>query len=167
MRRRRLCYVRGVEKLSIIVFSGDFDKLAAAFTLATGAAAMGREVNMFFTFWGLSAIKKKRRCAFLGGSWLSRAVGFMMGGLRAAPTSRFNLFGAGPAVFRRLMRRANVATPEDLLEAAKALGVALYACEMAACALGLKREDFIDEVRGVVGVATFLNVADGGQTLFI
>lgn len=156
-----------MEKLSIIVFSGDFDKLAAAFTLATGAAAMGREVNMFFTFWGLSAVKKMLGRSFLGGSWLSRAVGFMMGGLRVAPTSRFNFMGGGPAVFRRLMRHANVATPEGLLEAAKALGVALYVCEMAACALGLKREDFIDEVRGVVGVATFLNVAEGGQTLFI
>ena len=70
------------KKLSIIAFSGDFDKLTAVFTLGTGAAAVGYEVNIFFTFWGLDAIKQKQGRSFTGGNWLTKIFGFMMGGLR-------------------------------------------------------------------------------------
>ena len=143
------------KKLSIIAFSGDFDKLTAVFTLGTGAAAEGYEVNIFFTFWGLDA------------NWLTKLFGFMMGGLKVTPTSRFNFLGAGPKIFRYLMKKNNVATLEELVEAAKALGINLYACEMAMHVLGLKKEDFIPEVKDVLGVASFLNLSEGGQTLFI
>ena len=78
------------KKLSIIAFSGDFDKLTAVFTLGTGAAAVGYEVNIFFTFWGLDAIKQKQGRSFTGGNWLTKLFGFMMGGLSVTPTSRFN-----------------------------------------------------------------------------
>lgn len=155
------------KKLSIIAFSGDFDKLTAVFTLATGAAAVGYEVNIFFTFWGLDAIKKKKGRAFVGGSKLTKMFGFMMGGLKVAPNSKFNFLGIGPKIFRKLMKKNNVATLEELVEAAIALEVNMYACEMAMHVLGLKKEDFIPEVKDVLGVATFLNLSDGGQTLFI
>lgn len=154
-------------KLSLIAFSGDFDKLTAVFTLATGAAAVGYEVNIFFTFWGLDAIKRKEGRAFVGGSFLTRIFGFLMGGVRATPTSRFNFLGLGPRIFRRLMRKNNVATLEELIEAAKALGINLYICEMAMHVLGLKRDDFIHEVKDVLGVATFLRISEGGRTLFV
>ena len=147
------------KKLSIIAFSGDFDKLTAVFTLGTGAAAVGYEVNIFFTFWGLDAIKQKQGRSFTGGNWLTKIFGFMMGGLHVTPTSRFNFLGAGPRIFRYLMRKNNVATLEELVEAAKA--------EMAMHVLGLKKEDFIPEVKDVLGVASFLNLSEGGQTLFI
>lgn len=75
----------GVRKLSLIAFSGDFDRLTAVFTLATGAAAVGYEVNIFFTFWGLDAIKRKQGRSFTGRGFLSRVFGFMMGGLGTAP----------------------------------------------------------------------------------
>lgn len=155
------------KKLSIIAFSGDFDKLTAVFTLATGAAAVGYEVNLFFTFWGLDALKKKGGRAFLGGNWLTKLFGFLMGGLHVAPNSRFNFLGIGPKIFRRLMRKNNVATLEELVDAAKALGINFYACEMAMHVLGLSKEDFIPEVKEVIGVASFLKISDGGQTLFI
>ncbi|OJU42938.1 MAG: hypothetical protein BGN96_02085 [Bacteroidales bacterium 45-6] len=155
------------KKLSIISFSGDFDKLTAVFTLATGAAAVGYEVNIFFTFWGLDAIKEKQGRSFLGKSPLTKAFGFLMGGLKVAPVSRFNFWGISPKIFRSLMRKNNVATLEELVEYAKVLGVNLYACEMVMHILGLKREDFIPEVKDVLGVATFLKLADDGQTLFI
>ena len=116
------------KKLSIIAFSGDFDKLTAVFTLGTGAAAVGYEVNIFFTFWGLDAIKKKQGRSFTGGNWLTKIFGFMMGGLKVTPTSRFNFLGAGPKIFRYLMKKNNVATLEELVEAAKALGINMYAC---------------------------------------
>ncbi|MGM9702510.1 MAG: DsrE/DsrF/DrsH-like family protein [Prevotella sp.] len=155
------------KKLSIIAFSGDFDKLTAVFTLATGAAAVGYEVNIFFTFWGLDAIKQKQGRAFVGGNWLTKLFGFMMGGVKVAPTSRFNFLGASPRIFRSLMRKNNVATLEELIEAAKVLGVNMYACEMAMHILGLKRDDFFPEVKDVLGVASFLKLSEGGQTLFI
>ena len=131
------------KKLSIIAFSGDFDKLTAVFTLGTGAAAVGYEVNIFFTFWGLDAIKQKQGRSFTGGNWLTKIFGFMMGGLKVTPTTRFNFLGAGPKIFRYLMKKNNVATLEELVEAAKALGINMYACEMAMHVLGLKKEDFI------------------------
>lgn len=155
------------KKLSIIAFSGEFDKLTAVFTLATGAAAVGYEVNIFFTFWGLDAIKKEQGRSFVGGNWLTKIFGFMMGGLRVTPTSRFNFLGLGSKIFRGLMRKNNVATLEELVEAAKALGINFYACEMAMHVLGLKREDFVDEVKDVLGVASFLKLSESGQTLFI
>ncbi|MEI6679976.1 MAG: DsrE/DsrF/DrsH-like family protein [Mariniphaga sp.] len=155
------------KKLSIISFSGDFDKLVATFTLATGAAAIGYEVNIFFTFWGLDAIKNKQGRAFVGTGFLPKLFGFMMGGLRSAPVSRLNFLGISPKIFRYLMRKKNVATLEELVEAAKVLEVNLYACEMAMHILGLQKSDFIHEVKDVLGVATFLEISEGGRTLFI
>ncbi|MBQ5454025.1 MAG: DsrE/DsrF/DrsH-like family protein [Bacteroidales bacterium] len=155
------------KKLSLIAFSGEFDRLTAVFTLATGAAAVGYEVNIFFTFWGLDAIKQKRGRSFVGGSFLTKIFGFMMGGLKNTPTSRFNFCGLGPKIFRSLMRKNNVATLEELVEAATALGVNLYACEMAMHVLGLKQSDFIHEVKDTLGVATFLELSEGGRTMFI
>lgn len=155
------------KKLSIIVFSGDFDKLTASFTLATGAAAVGYEVNLFFTFWGLDAIKQKQGRAFIGKDWLTKLFGFMMGGTRVAPVSRLNFVGASGKIFRSLMKKNNVATLEELIDAAKVLGVNMYACEMAMHILGLEKKDFIQEVKDVLGVATFLDLSERGRTLFI
>lgn len=157
----------GPKKLSLICFSGDFDKLVATFTLATGAAAVGYEVNIFFTFWGLDAIKKKQGRAFVGKGFLPKLFGFFMGGLRSAPVSRLNFLGLSPIIFRSLMRKKNVATLEELVEAAKALEINMYACEMAMHILGLEQSDFIHEVKNVLGVATFLDLSEGGRTIFI
>ncbi|MEE3448224.1 MAG: DsrE/DsrF/DrsH-like family protein, partial [Bacteroidales bacterium] len=120
-----------------------------------------------FTFGGLDAIKQKRGRSFVGGSFLTKIFGFMMGGLKNTPTSRFNFCGLGPKIFRSLMRKNNVATLEELVEAATALGVNLYACEMAMHVLGLKQSDFIHEVKDTLGVATFLELSEGGRTMFI
>lgn len=155
------------KKLSIIAFSGDFDKLTAVFTLATGAAAVGYEVNLFFTFWGLDAIKKRTGRSLTGNNWLTKTFGFLMGGVKVSPSSRFNFLGIGPKVFRRLMRKNNVATLEQLIEASKALSINMYACEMAVRILGLTKDDFIPEIKDVLGVASFMRLSDGGQTLFI
>jgi peroxiredoxin family protein len=155
------------KKLSIIAFSGDFDKLTAVFTLATGAAAVGYEVNLFFTFWGLDAIKIKQGRSPVGKGFLPKVFGVMMGGLKSSPVSRLNFWGVSPKIFRYLMRRNNVATLEELVEAAKQLGINFYACEMAMHVLGLQKSDFIPEVKDVLGVASFLQLSEGGQTLFI
>ena len=155
------------KKLSIIGFSGDFDKLTAVFTLATGAAAVGYEVNIFFTFWGLDAIKQKQGRSPVGKGFLPKIFGIMMGGLKVAPVSRLNFLGLSPRIFRYLMKKKTVASLAELVEAAKILQVNIYACEMAMHILGLEKSDFIKEVKDVLGVATFLEISEGGQTIFI
>jgi len=154
-------------KLSIICMSGDFDKAIAVFTLASGAAAVNYEVNIFFTFWGLNMIKKNRGRSFIGKGFLARFFNFILGGRKHLPLSRLNFGGASPMLMTGMMKRVNVATLEELFEASKALGVNFYACEMAMHVLGLKKDDFIPEVKDVLGVASFLELSKGGQTLFI
>lgn len=154
-------------KLSIICMSGDFDKAIAVFTLASGAAAVNYEVNLFFTFWGLNIIKKDAGRRFIGKGLLARIFNFLLGGRNNLPLSRLNFAGASPGLMTGLMKSRNVATLPELFEAAIALGVNFYACEMAMHVLGLTKEDFIPEVKDVLGVATFLELSKGGQTIFI
>jgi peroxiredoxin family protein len=155
------------KKLSLIVFSGDFDKTIAAYTLASGALAVGYEVNLFYTFWGLNGIKLKQGRAFIGKALLDRFFNFLMGGRKKLPLSRLNFGGISPVLMTGMMRKNNVATLEELLEATKALGGNFYACEMAMHILGIKREDLIPEVKKVLGVASFLELAQGGEVLFL
>ncbi len=155
------------KKLSIVVFSGEFDRALAAFTIATGAAAMNYKVTLFFTFWGLNIVKRDPGRAPLGKSALAKLFNALLGGRKWLPLSRLNFFGISPVLMRRMMRAHHVAQLEELMEAAKALGVRLVACEMAMHVLELSKEDLIDEIEEVVGVATFLRESEGAQVLFI
>lgn len=153
--------------LSIISMSGDFDKVIAVFTLASGAAAVGYEVNIFFTFWGLNSIKRVTGRRFIGSGFMARLFNFLLGGRRNLPLSRLNFGGLSPILMAGMMKGKNVATLEELLDASKALKVNFFACEMAMHVLGLTKADFIPEVKDVLGVASFLELSKGGQTLFI
>ena len=155
------------KKLSIICFSGDFDKLVAAFTLASGSAAVNYEVHLFFTFWGLNAIKKKKGHRFVGKGLMARFFNFLMGGINNVPMSRLNFCGLSPKLMTGLMRKRNVATLKELIEAAIALDVNLYACEMSMNILGITIKDYIPEVKEVLGVAKFLDISAGGERIFI
>jgi thiamine biosynthesis protein ThiS len=155
------------KKLSIISFSGDFDKLVAAFTLASGSAAVGYEVNIFFTFWGLNAIKKERGRKALGKGFLAKFFGYLQGGRNNVPLSRLNFAGISPKLMTYMMRKRNVATLDELIDASIALNVNLYACEMSGVILGLEKETYIPEIKEILGVAKFLDISEGGRTLFI
>jgi peroxiredoxin family protein len=155
------------KKLSIISMSGDFDKAIAVFTLASGAAAVNYEVNIFFTFWGLNSIKVNTGRSFIGKGFLARIFNYLLGGRKKLPLSRLNFGGLSPRLMNGMMKGMNVATLEELFSASKALGVNFYACEMAMHVLGLTQSDFIPEVKDVLGVASFLEMSQGGQTLFI
>lgn len=156
-----------MKKLSIVCFSGDFDRAVAAFTMATGAAAVNYKVNLFFTFWGLNIVKKKTRRNFIGKGLLAKIFNFLSGGFKKLPMSRLNFFGLSPKLMTRMMKKRNVATLKELVTAALQLNVNLYACEMSMVILGLKKEDFIPEIKEVLGVAKFLGLSEGGETLFI
>ncbi len=155
------------KKISIVLFSGDFDKAVAAFTIASGAAAVNYEVNLFFTFWGLNVIKKYKNRNAIGRGFLARTFNFLMGGFSHLPLSRLNFAGASPKLMTNLMRKRNVATLKELIEASILLKVNFYACEMSINILGLKKEDFIPEIKEILGVAKFLNIAEKGEILFI
>ena len=153
-------------KLSMVVFSGDMDKLFAAFTIATGAAAAGNEVTMFFTFWGLRALKKKKGT---GKSLMGRMMGFMYGGdiTRAAP-SRMSFGGLGRWMFKKMMKAKNVASLPDLRQTAIDLGVKMYGCLMSMDVMEIPQDKMIDEVEACVGVTFFLEQAEQSHTtLFI
>ena len=130
-----------MKKLSIICFSGDFDKAVAAFTLATGSAAVNYEVNIFFTFWGLNLLKAKKGRSFIGKGVAARFFNYLQGGFKNVPMSRLGFLGASPRIMGKLMKKRNVATLTELVDAAKALKVGFYACEMSMNILGLGRED--------------------------
>ena len=155
------------EKLSIVCFSGDFDRAVAAFTIATGAAATNREVTLFFTFWGLNIIKRRRGHRWTGRGILARFFNFLMGGRNNLPLSRLNFGGLSPKLMTGMMRAKNVATLEELFEAAKELGVCFVACEMAMHILEIRKEDLIDQVTEVIGVLTFLDRSREAKIIFI
>lgn len=155
------------KKLSIVCFSGDFDKALAAFTLATGAAAVNWEVKMFFTFWGLNILKKKTGRSLIGNGILARVFNFLMGGKRNLPLSRLNFGGMSPFLMTGMMKKSNVATLDELIDAARELNIDFVACEMAMHILGVKKEDLDGHVKDVVGVATFLDASKDGHILFI
>jgi peroxiredoxin family protein len=154
-------------KLSIICFSGDFDRVLAAFTLATGAAAVNWNVSMFFTFWGLNILKKDFGRRLLGKGLLDRLFNFLMGGRNNLPLSRLNFGGMSPVLMTGMMKKNNVATLKQLIEAAKELKINLIACEMAMNILGIKKEDLDDYVKEVIGVPTFLKYSEDAQVIFI
>ncbi len=155
------------KRLSLICFSGDFDKMIATFTMASGAAAVGYEVNVFFTFWGLNILRKARGRKPIGKGFLSRFFNFLQGGSKHLPLSRLNFGGLSPKLMTHMMKKANVATLDELFEASIALGVRLYACEMSMNILRTNKDDFIPEVEEVIGVAKFLDYSSGGERIFV
>ena len=155
------------KKLSIICFSGNFDKAIAVFTLAAGTAAFNYEVNLFFTFWGLNIIKVKKGRGLVGKGYLALIFNFLMGGFKNLPLSRLNFLGTSPKLMTYMMKKSNVGTLNELMEASKELKVNFYACEMAMHILNIRKEDLIPEVKDVIGVTKFLDYSEGGEVLFI
>jgi len=156
-------------KLSMVVFSGDMDKILAAFVIATGAVAMGMEAVMFFTFWGTPVLRDRKKKPgvkdFMGkmfGAMLPKGIG----GVRL---SRMNMGGIGTAMMKSLMKKKNVASLEQMLEMAEELGVRIFVCEMSMDLMGFKREEMIDyKDITFCGVAKFLEEAgDSRIQLFI
>lgn len=146
------------DRLSMVVFSGDLDKAIASFIIATGAAAMGLEVSMFFTFWGLSIIKKQKQYA--GKNVLEKGFTAMLpGSTRGLGLSQMNFFGAGSRIIRKLMNDHDVASLEEMVAMAQEFGVRMVACEMSRELLGISDDELMDGVEHG-GVATFVGDAN-------
>ena len=137
------------QKTTIVVQSGDMDKLYSALIIANGSLAMGMEASLYFTFWGLERLKK--------------------GGLDKGPLSRMHMLGLGKWMVRQRMRRAKVAELERLITDYRALGGRIIACDMTMEIMGIRKEDLRQEWIDAYGaVGSYLQDARESQvTLFI
>ena len=152
---------------TIIVFDGDMDKVMASLIIANGAAAMGRKVTMFYTFWGLNALRRSNNVS-VKKSFIEKMFGAMMPrGLGKLSLSKMNMLGVGKTMMKAVMRQKNVASLEELMQSAMANGVKMIACTMSMDVMGIKEEELIDGVE-LAGVATYLGDAElSNVNLFI
>jgi len=158
------------EKLTIAVLSGDLERALAAFMLATTGAAMGMEVNMFFTFWGLNIIKRNE--GGIKSKGLMRKMLNLMnrGGSKRLKLSRFNMLGLGTWMMKRLMKDTNMPSVDEYITMAHEMGVNLIGCTTTCGVMGIapEKETFRSEVESLSGAAYFLNLARQSKvTLFI
>ncbi len=144
-------------KLSLVVFSGDMDRLIAAMIIATGAVAMGMKAVLFFTFWGTAALRDPVKSVG-GKDLMSQMFGWMLPkGRSKLKLSKMHMAGMGTAMLKDLMRKKNAPSLDQLFEMAAALGVEIKICEMSMDLMGFKREEMIDYPNlDYCGVATFL-----------
>ncbi len=155
------------DRVTIVVLSGDFDRVMAAFIIATGAAAMGMQVTMFFTFWGLNTIRQQRVSKTT--DWLMRMFGLLnKGGADRLPLSRFHFWGLGTGMMKRVMRRHRMPNIPELMKTAQELGVQFIACTTTMGLMGITKDTLIDGVDQLAGVSTYLAEArQGSVNLFI
>jgi peroxiredoxin family protein len=154
------------DKIALIVFSGELDRVLAAFVIATGAAAVGQEVSMFFTFWGLGVLKKKSNLT--GKNVFEKMMAVMSpGSSTELPVSKMNYFGIGAKMLRKMMKDKNVSSLEEMMAMAREMGVKMLACEMSKDVMGIQDEELIDGLEPA-GVASFLGESLSSRTnLFI
>jgi peroxiredoxin family protein len=160
--------VQKKNKLTIIAWGGDLDRIWPTTILASTAAASGMETSVFFTFWGLFAIVRPD-VRITGTNWMQKMMSVMNpGSAQKAKLSRYHFAGAGPAMFKKLADDHKVARPEELIALAKELGVRLIPCQMTMDLLGLAREDLIEGLEEPIGAATaLLEMKDAAISLFI
>lgn len=154
-------------KKTIIVFSGDLDRAFAAFIIANGAAAMGDEVTMFFTFWGLNILRKTEKVKVKKGTLQSMFGAMMPRGPRKLGLSKMNFGGMGGMMMKKVMKQQNVMSLDELISSAREQGVKMVACTMTMDVMGFKPEELVDDIE-YAGVASYLGEADGANVnLFI
>jgi NADPH-dependent 2,4-dienoyl-CoA reductase/sulfur reductase-like enzyme/peroxiredoxin family protein/TusA-related sulfurtransferase/rhodanese-related sulfurtransferase len=158
---------RGAEGKTIIVFSGDLDKVLASFIIANGAAAMGRPVTMFFTFWGLNVLRKGNKQKVQKPFIEAMFGGMMPRGVNKLKLSKMNMAGMGTAMMKMVMRQKNVDSLEELMKKAMQSGIKLVACTMSMDVMGIRKEELIDGVE-LGGVGAYLGDAEESNVnLFI
>lgn len=152
---------------NIIVFSGDLDKAIASFIIANAAAAMGRKVTMFFTFWGLNVLRKAQKVR-VKKDFMSKMFGMMMPrGSKKLGLSSMNMFGMGAKMIRGIMKKKNISSLEELITSAIENGVELVACTMSMDVMGIKQEELIEGVQIGGAAAMIANAEESDMSLFI
>lgn len=152
---------------TIVVFSGDLDKAFAGLVIATGAAAAGLETSMFFTFWGLSVLKKKGAAGGPKNLLEKMFAAMTPASSESLPTSKMNYFGLGAVMLRKMMKDKQIASPEELFALAREMDVKMIACTMSMDAMGVSKDELVDGLT-YGGVATYMADAVRSRvTLFI
>ena len=152
---------------TIIVFDGDMDKVLASFIIANGALAMGRPVTMFFTFWGLNALRKSQKQNIKKTAVESMFGAMLPRGAGKLSLSKMNMGGMGTAMMKKIMKDKNIDSLEELMKKAMANGVKIIACSMSMDVMGIRKEELIDGVE-IGGVGTYLGEAEEANVnLFI
>ncbi len=155
------------ENTTIVLFSGDMDKAMASLIIAQGSAAMGKNVTIFCTFWGLNLLRKDNKVN-VKKSFVEKMFGAMMPrGPKKMGVSKLNFGGMGASMMKGVMKKKNVPLLEQQLENAMAAGVHFIACTMSMDIMGIKKEELLEGIE-YAGVATYLAESDkAGVTLFI
>jgi peroxiredoxin family protein len=156
------------DRATIVVFSGDLDKVLAGFVIATGAAAAGLETTIFFTFWGLCVLKKTQAVSAGQKNMKEKMFALMTpSGSKSLGVSRMNFMGIGAKMLRSMMKDKGIASLEELMEVARDLGVKFIACTMSMDAMGVTKDELVDGLE-YGGVATYMADASRSKvTLFI
>ncbi|WP_084822452.1 MULTISPECIES: DsrE/DsrF/DrsH-like family protein [Oceanobacillus] len=154
-------------KTTIVLFSGDYDKVMAAYIIANGAAAYDHEVTIFHTFWGLNALRKEEQMPLKKGFMEKMFAKMMPRGANKMGLSQMNYGGLGPKMIKQIMKKHNAMPLPDLINLAQEQDVKLIACTMTMDLLGLQKEELIDYIE-YAGVAAYIGDAEEGQiNLFI
>ncbi|MDP1809304.1 MAG: DsrE/DsrF/DrsH-like family protein [Actinomycetota bacterium] len=155
-------------KVTIIVFSGELDKVLAAFNIATGARSMGMDATLFFTFWGLNVLKKNDAGNTAKG-WMKKMLGWMnKGGTDRLPLSKFHMHGMGTWMMKKLMREHKMPSVDEMMVLGKELGIKFVACTITMGIMGIEKEALRPEIDSFAGVVTYLAEAqESSVNLFI
>lgn len=149
-------------KKTLIVFSGDLDRAIAAFILANGAAAMGNDVTMFFTFWGLNIIRRPEKVKAKRSRLQAAFAAMMPRGPDRLGLSKLNFAGLGPVLMKKVMRDANISSLDELIAIAQEQEITMVACTTSMEVLGLSQDDLIDGIE-LAGVASYFDYADNAN----
>lgn len=151
------------QRMTIICWSGELDKVWPQYILATTGAAYGMDVTMFCTFWGLFPLKRPE-VKVTGDNWMTKAMGVM----NNQRLSHLNFGGAGPRLMKAIADQRKVAPPDELIATAQELGVKLAPCQMTMDLMGLRQEDLIDGLEEPLGAAAAMaNMQRSSINLFI
>lgn len=152
---------------TLVVFSGELDKVLASMIIAQGAAAQGKNVTLFFTFWGLNALRKRDGKGH-NKTFIEKMFGAMMPkGAVKLPLSTMNMLGAGPAMIKGIMKKKHVDDLDTMIKKAQNAGVRFIACTMSMDLMGIKEEELIDGIE-YAGVGTYIaSNENAGTTLFV
>jgi peroxiredoxin family protein len=155
---------------AIVCFSGEWDRLFAAFTIANGVLASGYEVHMFFTFWGATAMRDPKGYQGTNKTWMQKLLARMLpNGIEQTPLSKMHFGGMGKVMMGKLMKEKGIDDLGTLLDQARELGVRFHLCDTSLSLFGWEKEELIDADRSNwCGVATFLSLAEKSRiVLFI
>jgi peroxiredoxin family protein len=157
----RIDALKHEDRVCIVCFSGEWDRLFAALTIASGALSLGQEVHLFFTFWAVSALRPHRPVKAGKRNFSQVMLAKMLpAGMKAAPLSKMNFMGMGKRMLGKIMKKQGVADIDQLLKDIKDLGARFYLCETSAGLFGLNCDELVEgDTMKKCGVATFMSLA--------